>query len=240
MRTFSRPITTFDEVPLRSFWDHRVDLKRKTAEVSSGRLLAKVSPRAERGPQGLRRPRFSFFLFNCQTARNPAGPAPGTPESRRSFVLPMRLSEAWSPNISEVLRRRDIAPKADGAPYQGYIVFNPTRCQQGFGPKIGYRPGSASPPARRTRWVARAPWSSCERSAGRSGAGPELAANGTSGRETYAATAATTGFKAGRGGTGKRSRAEFRAALRPHSSAVLMRSGGRYQFGGLRRRVNHQ
>jgi len=26
------------------------------------------------GPQGLRRPRFSFFRFTCQTAREPHGP----------------------------------------------------------------------------------------------------------------------------------------------------------------------
>jgi len=26
------------------------------------------------GPQGLRRPRFSFFLFTCQTARDHGGP----------------------------------------------------------------------------------------------------------------------------------------------------------------------
>ena len=80
-------------------------------------------------PQGLRRPRFSFFRFSCQTARNLSVPPPERPEGRRSLTLPMQISEAWSPNISEVLRRRTITPRADGAPYPPYIVFNPDGCQ---------------------------------------------------------------------------------------------------------------
>ena len=36
-----------------------------------------------RDPQGLRRPRFSFFIFTCQTARDPKAPLPwpGGPET---------------------------------------------------------------------------------------------------------------------------------------------------------------
>jgi hypothetical protein len=95
---FARLITTFDEVPLfscahalhtieicdlhripaspapRRLHENSVDLKRKTAEVSSGRFLSKVALRAGSSPQGLRRPRFSFFLFTCQTARNHDSP----------------------------------------------------------------------------------------------------------------------------------------------------------------------
>src|SRR5262245_44788208 len=44
------------------------------------RLDEDLSPR-ESGPQGLRRPRFSFFLFTFQTAREPwRSPLPGQPE----------------------------------------------------------------------------------------------------------------------------------------------------------------
>ena len=42
-------------------------------------------------PQGLRRPRFSFFRFTCQTARDHDSPTPGKPESRRSSTLPIRI-----------------------------------------------------------------------------------------------------------------------------------------------------
>ena len=94
---FSRLITTFDEVPLLfvraqacprpqprsrlSPHDKGVDLKRRPPKVSSGRisvgnkLLSKPNLRpGDRGPQGLRRPRFSFFRFTCQTARDQGGP----------------------------------------------------------------------------------------------------------------------------------------------------------------------
>ena len=43
----------------------------------------------DRGPQGLRRPRFSFFRFTCQTARNRAVPPTSKPEGRRSLTLPI-------------------------------------------------------------------------------------------------------------------------------------------------------
>src|SRR4029453_13519876 len=45
-------------------------------EVPSGRSPSKtrLSDRGG-GPQGLRRPRFSFFRFTCQTARDQGGPA---------------------------------------------------------------------------------------------------------------------------------------------------------------------
>jgi len=52
-------------------------LETCTAEVSSGRTISlrrqAFSGRGS-GPQGLRRPRFSFFRFTCQTTRDPEGP----------------------------------------------------------------------------------------------------------------------------------------------------------------------
>ena len=56
-------------------------LETLTAKVSS--MTAPFPEKAEAfsvrgsGPQGLRRPRFSFFRFTCQTARNLAVPLPG-------------------------------------------------------------------------------------------------------------------------------------------------------------------
>ena len=63
-----------------------------------------------RGPQGPRRPRFSFFRFTCQTARDQGDPLPGGPESRRNPTPPTEIG-GWSPNISEELRGRAIAPR---------------------------------------------------------------------------------------------------------------------------------
>src|SRR5439155_22770461 len=61
------------------------------------------------GPQGLRRPRFSFFLFTCQTARNHGGPVPGSPESIRSPKPPTKIGSLVTV-VSEELRRHAIAP----------------------------------------------------------------------------------------------------------------------------------
>src|ERR1700751_2760511 len=36
----------------------------------------KASFHSAQDPQGLRRPRFSFFIFTCQTARSPKSPSP--------------------------------------------------------------------------------------------------------------------------------------------------------------------
>ena len=48
-----------------------VDLKRRPPKSLPGRLRARFT-RAKSGPQGPRRPRFSFFRFTCQTAGTPA------------------------------------------------------------------------------------------------------------------------------------------------------------------------
>src|SRR5262245_9984077 len=88
MRTSIRLITTFDEVPRLDRARARtegVDLKRKTAEVSSGHLACS---RKLCGPQGLRRPRFSFFRFTFQTAQG------------RNTALPLNKegTDAWAPD----------------------------------------------------------------------------------------------------------------------------------------------
>jgi len=93
---FSRLITTFDEVPLPSCARTRARPKTAPARRFTTRVLtwnvdrrSLVRPRLrsktllakrkssveERSPQGLRRPRFSFFRFTCQTARDRGGPA---------------------------------------------------------------------------------------------------------------------------------------------------------------------
>jgi hypothetical protein len=81
--------------------------------------------RARNGPQGPRRPRFSFFRFTCQTTR--------TRESVRTEV-PTPYGDAGEPSkpalrprsggwftevIDEELRGRVISPKGGGAPCWG-------------------------------------------------------------------------------------------------------------------------
>jgi hypothetical protein len=70
-------------------------LKTSTAKVSS--MTVPVTDKAEAfsvrgsGPQGLRRPRFSFFRFTCQTARNLAAPSslflPGKSRSNENPLI---------------------------------------------------------------------------------------------------------------------------------------------------------
>lgn len=77
-------------------------------------LPIKASFDHESGPQGLRRPRFSFFRFNFQTARKPGGLP-----FRRSESLLIALeaqglrstSEAAFTMDSEMLLRRAFAPR---------------------------------------------------------------------------------------------------------------------------------
>jgi len=68
----NRLITTFDEVPPNNPYasqrkNHGVTFKTSTVEVF--RPIPNTKPKLNiRNPQGLRRPRFSFFIFTCQTA----------------------------------------------------------------------------------------------------------------------------------------------------------------------------
>ena len=94
-------------------------LRNVYRRVSSGRIFSRkrqaFSDRGS-GPQGLRRPRFSFFRFTCQTARGSRrSPLPGEPreppklqaaDRNRRLVTPMVRSFAGAPS------RR----KAGGAP----------------------------------------------------------------------------------------------------------------------------
>jgi hypothetical protein len=49
-----------------------VDLKRRPPKSRPDRTTGpETAPAVGDGPQGLRRPRFSFFRFTCQTAEGP-------------------------------------------------------------------------------------------------------------------------------------------------------------------------
>ena len=81
------------------------------------------------GPQGLRRPRFSFFRFTCQTARDQEDPLSETPESRRSPKPPTETGCL----VTLSVRSFAGAPsrrKAGGAPLWGYIGSGRGPCQQ--------------------------------------------------------------------------------------------------------------
>ncbi|MGJ5142166.1 hypothetical protein ACQR1V_29565, partial [Bradyrhizobium oligotrophicum] len=74
LEALNRLITTFDEVPPIDLHasqreNHGVTFETLSAEVFSSDLRTKSRSSQPRDPQGLRRPRFSFFIFTCQTAR---------------------------------------------------------------------------------------------------------------------------------------------------------------------------
>ena len=93
-------------------------LETCTAEVSSDRTTQGSLP-MECGPQGLRRPRFSFFRFSCQTAREPCGPL--SPKNRRAAeardIRPK--SAVWSPRWMRCFAGASSRRKAGGAPLWG-------------------------------------------------------------------------------------------------------------------------
>src|SRR5689334_19690879 len=64
--------------------------------LSSGPDLRKLWVFVPRDPQGLRRPRFSFFIFTCQTARgrNPSPYIKGGPRPPHSTANDNRLLSA--------------------------------------------------------------------------------------------------------------------------------------------------
>jgi hypothetical protein len=76
LKLLNRLITTFDEVPpylspaIHIADDDGVTFKTCTAEVfRPASTTQKPKSSSIRDSQGLRRPRFSFFIFTCQTAR---------------------------------------------------------------------------------------------------------------------------------------------------------------------------
>ena len=105
-----------------------VDLKRVPPK-SRPTVSAQGKPYPESGPQGLRRPRFSFFRFTCQTARDFKAPSP---VDRRAVEAkaPDLESDAFHRVFSEELRRRAITPTSSvGAPCSRYIGFGFSPCQ---------------------------------------------------------------------------------------------------------------
>ena len=135
-----------------------------------------------------------------------AGPLSGKPESRRSFQLPMSIGSFGSPNISEVLHRRDIAPRADDAPYGFYIVSRRVGCQHLINPESAATepPPWPKPMAVRRSSPRRRPVYS--RGGGRPKGARYLEGGGKRGKSRK---------------DRKRVRGAAHAALRPHSSAVL-------------------
>jgi hypothetical protein len=69
---FSRPITTFDEVPPLIAWldDQGVDLKRETAEVSSDRISPLTGARSTGTPPST----FLFLPIHLSNSPGPSGP----------------------------------------------------------------------------------------------------------------------------------------------------------------------
>jgi len=109
MRTSIRLITTFDEVPpITSTTRHSRDMhvcnQVLTWNVDRRSLVRpllcqRLALAQGRGPQGLRRPRFSFFRFTCQTARGrTVSPTLWTPESVEAARCRPK-PEALPPNI---------------------------------------------------------------------------------------------------------------------------------------------
>ena len=107
----SRLITTFDEVP--PYRPTRFTSRTIMVFPYSKRVPPKsfVRPRINenarfskaRDPQGLRRPRFSFFIFTCQTARDPKTPLPwpGGPQNPVSTANDNRFASAVTSLIKE-------------------------------------------------------------------------------------------------------------------------------------------
>ena len=81
------------------------------------------------GPQGLRRPRFSFFRFTCQTSRSLATPSPVTSEPPKpAHPTWPRAGRMIHRMNSEGLRGRVIAPRRRRV-QRPYIGFGSRHCQ---------------------------------------------------------------------------------------------------------------
>jgi hypothetical protein len=70
----------------------------------------RLPPWRDNGPQGLRRPRFSFFRFTCQTARDRGGPTLRKPGEPSKPLLPTEIGRRV-----RVLKTRSVRSFA-GAP----------------------------------------------------------------------------------------------------------------------------
>jgi hypothetical protein len=233
---FTRLITTFDEV--RHFFHARTcTLQVLHLKSACRRHKNSVRPRNVRPPKSLpaTSSRTSFDLLKKAARRDSAvhvslssdslvkqpgtgwAPLSGKPESRRSFQLPMSIGSFGSPNISEVLRRRDIAPRADDAPYGFYIVLRRVGCQH-----LIPKPAARKSPPRSSLMATRRSSPRREPVYSLHGGRPKGAESGESGesgerRETFA------------GARPRRTAATFLGRS--------LGSGGRCQFGGLCARV---
>jgi hypothetical protein len=218
---FTRLITTFDEV--RHFFHARTCTLQVLHLKPACRLHKNsVRPRNVRPPKSLpaTSSRTPYDLLEKAARRDSAvhvslssdslvkqpgtawAPLSGKPESRRSFQLPMSIGSFGSPNISEVLRRRDIAPRADDAPYGFYIVLRRVGCQHLIIPK----PAATKSPPRSSLMAARRSSPRREPVYSLHGGRPKGADAGKAEKD---------------GKDGKHARGPGHAALRPHSSAVL-------------------
>jgi hypothetical protein len=116
-------------------------LETCTAEVSYPAATHNDCSHVRGGPQGLRRPRFSFFRFTCQTARKPKSPTlQQAPKGRRSPKPPTETG-AWSHPEVRSFPRSSTAPQRRAALRRGgYIVGGSHPCQhtnsQNFFPPV--------------------------------------------------------------------------------------------------------
>src|SRR6202045_788705 len=133
LKLLNRLITTFDEVPpyllnaihiANNDGVTYVNVYRRS--LSSSLNTQRPKSLSNRDSQGLRRPRFSFFIFTCQTARGQA-PSPYQGDLRRphSTANDNRFAPAVESLIkSEELHRHDGGlgrePRQRRAQWQGY------------------------------------------------------------------------------------------------------------------------
>jgi hypothetical protein len=128
MRTFPGWSLTFDEVPPTSSMRllariTGVDLKRVPPK-SRPAAPCKGFPAHGDGPQGLRRPRFSFFRFTCQTARDRVAPLSRSRE--RSKFLASDRNRTPGPRMKRVsVRSFAGAQKHRGEPRTVNRLYRP-------------------------------------------------------------------------------------------------------------------
>jgi len=134
MRTFpgrSQRLTRSHSCRLR---DKGVDLKRRPPKSRPAAPLEDTGLHRGGGPQGLRRPRFSFFRFTCQTARDQGGPAL---RWAREPSKPRASDHDREPSHRLSVRSFEDAPphRGGGVPNWVYIGVRGVKCQHPEGAK---------------------------------------------------------------------------------------------------------
>jgi len=159
---FSRPITTFDEVPpascgcdgardLHRAHDRRrheigVDLKRRPPKSRPAAVRSRTMPLARQNLDRTSRragtPPSTFLFLPIHLSNSPGPRQSHSPANRRAVEdRGVRLgSEAWSPTVSEELRRHAVAPRRRRAELTQYIGFQPPKCQHPRGLGTGSEP----------------------------------------------------------------------------------------------------